>query len=168
MEKVGATSTTENPSFQFSESVETEEGEAVLAPAGDDDGEDAEEAEGDEPEDEFNEAWEVLDLARTIYEREKEGGKAVQKELGDCYLLLGDVSLETGEAVVSDSSWRWKLGLNNDSGAQKTSLKPLKTTNPLSPASSPRFLPPHRPSPKRITSWPLCSSRQRTVVRRLC
>lgn len=99
----GASSSSENPAFQFSESVETEEGETVPASAGDDaEGEDADGPEDEEPEDEFGEAWEVLDLARAIYEKQMQEDKEanVNRELGDCHLLLGDISLETGE-----SSW---------------------------------------------------------------
>ncbi len=98
MEKVGSTSTNDNPSIAFSSSIDPESGEAVTVPdaTDDDDGEEAD-AEDEDPEDEFNEAWEVLDLARTIWEKEKESGKDVERELGECYLLLGDVSLETGE-----------------------------------------------------------------------
>ena len=56
----------------------------------------------DEPEDDYNAAWEVLDVARTIYskivEDLKEGeGKEERLLLAECFLALGDVSLETGE-----------------------------------------------------------------------
>lgn len=69
----------------------------------DEEGEDGEGAaeDGDEPEDDFNEAWMVLDLARTLYEKqmvdEPEKEQVIKKSLGDCRMLLGDVSLETGE-----------------------------------------------------------------------
>lgn len=63
------------------------------APAGDDDA----------PEDDFNAAWEVLDVARTIYGKvvqDKKDKKEVYEEddmrLAECYLFLGDVSCETG------------------------------------------------------------------------
>ncbi|GMK54112.1 hypothetical protein CspeluHIS016_0106980 [Cutaneotrichosporon spelunceum] len=58
------------------------------------------EGEDDLPEDDFNAAWEVLDVARTIYEREigKKGEKNARDDkmsLAECYLLLGDISCET-------------------------------------------------------------------------
>jgi HAT1-interacting factor 1 len=59
----------------------------------------AEEADEDgEPEDDFNAAWEVLDLARAIYAKQTEDGgdENVQLKLADTYIALGDVSLETG------------------------------------------------------------------------
>jgi HAT1-interacting factor 1 len=105
MEKVGSTSTNENSSsFAFSSSIDPDSGEAVIAPDAaeeEDDGEEADAEDDEDPEDEFNEAWEVLDLARTIWEKEREEGKDVGRELGECYSLLGDVSLETGELVES-------------------------------------------------------------------
>lgn len=72
---------------------------------------DAQEGQGegeaeDEPEDDFNAAWEVLDVARTIYQRELEKlpateGKEQRLLLSECYLALGDVSCETGECGLS-------------------------------------------------------------------
>ncbi|SRR6266702_1105906 len=59
--------------------------------AGDGDGED--EA---EPEDDFNAAWEVLDLARAIYEKQMDGDDAVRLKVADTFIMLGDISLETG------------------------------------------------------------------------
>ena len=62
-----------------------------------------EEGEGEEePEDDYNAAWEVLDVARTIYakmvEGQAEGSMREEKlNLAECYLALGDVSCETGE-----------------------------------------------------------------------
>lgn len=58
-------------------------------------------AEADEPEDDYNAAWEVLDVARTIYEKQLEGAAAdsMREErisLAECFLALGDVSCETG------------------------------------------------------------------------
>lgn len=52
-----------------------------------------EEDEGGEPEDDFNAAWEVLDLARAIFEK---GGDPAKIRLGDVHVALGDISLETG------------------------------------------------------------------------
>ncbi|KAF8817471.1 hypothetical protein BYT27DRAFT_7074736 [Phlegmacium glaucopus] len=64
------------------EEVEAEEG------ADEDDG---------EPEDDFNAAWEVLDLARAIYDKQKSESddEEVRLKLADTYIALGDVSLET-------------------------------------------------------------------------
>jgi HAT1-interacting factor 1 len=65
--------------------------------------EEAEADEGDEeddgePEDDFNAAWEVLDLARAIYDKHKDENddEEVRLKLADTYIALGDVSLETG------------------------------------------------------------------------
>ena len=74
------------------------------AAAAEQDGEDDSGGEGEgeddegEPEDDFNAAWEVLDLARAIYEKQKEedGDDEVKLKLADTFIALGDVSLETG------------------------------------------------------------------------
>lgn len=61
--------------------------------------EEAEEAEGEdggEPEDDFNAAWEVLDLARSLYEKRRDEDDEIKLKLADTYIALGDVSLETG------------------------------------------------------------------------
>lgn len=55
-----------------------------------------EEGDGGEPEDDFNAAWEVLDLARAIYEKQKDEDDEVKLKLADTYITLGDISLETG------------------------------------------------------------------------
>ncbi|KAF8661350.1 hypothetical protein AX16_001445 [Volvariella volvacea WC 439] len=61
--------------------------------------EDEEEEEEGEPEDDFNAAWEVLDLARAIYEKQtsqdKDDVDELKLKLADTYIALGDVSLET-------------------------------------------------------------------------
>lgn len=62
---------------------------------------------GDEPEDDYNAAWEVLDVARTIYAKvveDKFGEEAKDEKLclAECYLSLGDVSLETGKLNYRD------------------------------------------------------------------
>ena len=49
-----------------------------------------------EPEDDFNAAWEVLDLARAIFEKRKDESDEAKLKLADTYMCLGDVSLETG------------------------------------------------------------------------
>jgi HAT1-interacting factor 1 len=56
-------------------------------------GEGADEA---EPEDDFNAAWEVLDLARAIYERQMDGNDEMRLKVADTFIMLGDISLETG------------------------------------------------------------------------
>lgn len=72
----------------------------------DDDDDDDEEGEGGEedgePEDDFNAAWEVLDLARAIYDKQKDegGDEEVKLKLADTYIALGDVSLETGQLCL--------------------------------------------------------------------
>jgi HAT1-interacting factor 1 len=57
-----------------------------------------EEGDDAEPEDDFNAAWEVLDLARAIYTKQidKDDNEEVRLKLADAYITLGDVSLETG------------------------------------------------------------------------
>jgi HAT1-interacting factor 1 len=59
-------------------------------------GEDDEDEEEAEPEDDFNAAWEVLDLARAIYEKHAGDDEPLKMKLADVYIALGDVSLETG------------------------------------------------------------------------
>ena len=53
-----------------------------------------------EPEDDFNAAWEVLDLARAIFEKQKEESDVAKLKLADTYMCLGDVSLETGSSAL--------------------------------------------------------------------
>ncbi|KAF5383595.1 hypothetical protein D9615_003577 [Tricholomella constricta] len=66
-------------------------------------GEDEDEDEDGEPEDDFNAAWEVLDLARAIYDKVKDqdDDEEVRLKLADTYIALGDVSLETGAYILS-------------------------------------------------------------------
>ena len=52
--------------------------------------------EGDEPEDDFNAAWEVLDLARALYEKQQDEDEEIKLKLADTFIALVDVSLETG------------------------------------------------------------------------
>ena len=82
----------------------------------DEEDEDQEDGEGDdgEPEDDFNAAWEVLDLARALYEKRQEESDDVKLKLAETFLLLGDVSLETGElssliSVLQASEVRRKI-----------------------------------------------------------
>ncbi|KIM53413.1 hypothetical protein SCLCIDRAFT_436876 [Scleroderma citrinum Foug A] len=59
-----------------------------------------------EPEDDFNAAWEVLELARSIYENGKDQDDEIKLKLADTYIALGDVSLETEkfEQAITDYS----------------------------------------------------------------
>ncbi|RKP07983.1 hypothetical protein THASP1DRAFT_30202 [Thamnocephalis sphaerospora] len=68
-------------------------------------GEEGEEEDGeaqDEPGDDFGMAWEILDLARVIYSRQST--EQAKEKLGEVYMLLGDVSLESEnfEQAVQD------------------------------------------------------------------
>lgn len=54
-----------------------------------------------EPEDDFNAAWEVLDLARAIFEKQENENDGAKLKLADTYMCLGDVSLETGSFLSS-------------------------------------------------------------------
>ena len=84
-------------------------GDVSIAQSAPVEGEDAEDAEGDgddevdEPEDDYNAAWEVLDVARTIYAKmvaqSDDEARDERLCLSECYLALGDVSCETGERI---------------------------------------------------------------------
>ncbi|KAJ3516947.1 hypothetical protein NLJ89_g813 [Agrocybe chaxingu] len=80
----------------------------------DGDGGEGEEDDG-EPEDDFNAAWEVLDLARAIYDKQKdeENDEEVKLKLADTYIALGDVSLETEkfDQAITDYEAGLKLKL---------------------------------------------------------
>lgn len=77
-----------------------------------------------EPEDDFNAAWEVLDLARAIYDRElqREEDDEVKLKLADTYIALGDVSLETEkfDQAIQDYEvgLKYKIGLLPKSSRQ--------------------------------------------------
>lgn len=60
--------------------------------------EDDEEGDDGEPEDDFNAAWEVLDLARALYEKRQDEDDEIKLKLADTFISLGDVSLETGKS----------------------------------------------------------------------
>ncbi|KAF8259306.1 hypothetical protein EI94DRAFT_1616434, partial [Lactarius quietus] len=86
-----------------------------------DDGEgEGEEGDEAEPEDDFNAAWEVLDLARAIYEKRMDGDDAMRLRAADTFIMLGDISLETEkfEQAITD----YTAGL-----ALKTELLPLSS-----------------------------------------
>lgn len=81
-----------NPRFHFEGEPDLRE----VEPEGDDESDDDEnKAEQDEEGegDEFNDAWDVLDIARVIYE--KDDSPEARQKLADVYVCLGDVSLET-------------------------------------------------------------------------
>jgi hypothetical protein len=65
-------------------------------------GEPAEEQEEEEEteDDDFTIAWEILDLARILYQKRQSSGEDVGRELGECFGLLGDVSLENGRFPI--------------------------------------------------------------------
>ena len=89
--------------------MEGEGGEGEAGPEGEGEGQEgAGEAEGgeaeggDEPEDDFNAAWEVLDVARTIYSKmindnPNEELRAERLALAETHIALGDVSNEVGK-----------------------------------------------------------------------
>jgi HAT1-interacting factor 1 len=79
--------------FGQAAAVEEAAAEAVEGEESEEEGED-----DGEPEDDFNAAWEVLDLARAIYDKQKDenNDEEVRLKLADTYIALGDVSLETG------------------------------------------------------------------------
>jgi len=93
--------------FSFAEPTFEGEGDDADEDAGQEDQEGGQEEQGEgegeggeEPEDDYNAAWEVLDVARTIYIKLLEDNQGDMKEekmkLADTYLALGDVSCETG------------------------------------------------------------------------
>ncbi|KAK2463620.1 hypothetical protein APHAL10511_004371 [Amanita phalloides] len=71
----------------------------------------AEEEEDVEPEDDFNAAWEVLELARAIYETQIDNDDHIKLKLADAFIALGDVSLETEkfDQAITDYSAGLKL-----------------------------------------------------------
>lgn len=93
--------------FEGAQEEDAVEDEAADVPQGD--AEASGEPEDEEPEDDYNAAWEVLDVARTIYQKQidelKEDAteqqvKDLKLYLAECYLTLGDVSSETGELLL--------------------------------------------------------------------
>lgn len=77
---------------------------------------DEEDAEGEdgEPEDDFNAAWEVLELARAIYEKGKDEDDKVKMKLAETYIALGDVSLETEKFDQAITDYSEGLALKLD------------------------------------------------------
>ena len=89
----------------------------------------AEEEEDDEaePEDDFNAAWEVLDLARAIYEKQQDESDEVKLKLADVFITLGDVSLETGTNTIPCNP----CYTHPDRVSQRNLIKPSRTTLPV-------------------------------------
>ncbi|KAH9849928.1 hypothetical protein C2E23DRAFT_736250 [Lenzites betulinus] len=87
---------------------------ADAADAAEEQEEDDEEEEDAEPEDDFNAAWEVLDLARAIYEKRQEESEAVKLKLADTFITLGDVSLETEKFDQAVADYNAGLTLKNE------------------------------------------------------
>ena len=65
--------------------------------AGESEGEDGDEA---EPEDDFDAAWEVLDLVRALYEKRMDGNDVMRLRAADTFIRLVDISLETDTSVL--------------------------------------------------------------------
>ncbi|KAH0836525.1 hypothetical protein J3R83DRAFT_8164 [Lanmaoa asiatica] len=75
---------------------------------------DEEEGEEGEPEDDFNAAWEVFELARNIYEKGSDGDDRIKLKLADTYIALGDVSLETEKFDQAITDYSAGLALKVD------------------------------------------------------
>lgn len=131
----GAAGESKNGKFVFEGDAEEEEEDEEEN--GEGEGEGGEGEGGDEPEDDFNAAWEVLDVARTIYERTladlpADGGREDRLNLSETYITLGDVSCETGERYIYSLADRRKLhpssgGLHcrpEDQGGSSSTLVP--------------------------------------------
>ncbi|KAG8871395.1 hypothetical protein FRB97_008726 [Tulasnella sp. 331] len=67
---------------------------------------------GEEPEDDFNAAWEVLDLARALYAKQKDDESTLK--LADTYIALGDVSLETEKFDQAAADYIVGINLKTD------------------------------------------------------
>ncbi|KIK99368.1 hypothetical protein PAXRUDRAFT_822852 [Paxillus rubicundulus Ve08.2h10] len=76
-------------------------------------GEDEEGEEGG-PEDDFNASWEVLELARAIYEKGQDEDNEIKLKLADTYITLGDVSLETEKFDQAIADYSAGLALKVD------------------------------------------------------
>jgi len=81
-----------------------------------DEEEEGDDEEGDdaEPEDDFNAAWEVLDLARALYEKQQDESDLVKLKLADTFIALGDVSLETEKFDQAISDYGSALALKTE------------------------------------------------------
>ncbi|PPR00520.1 hypothetical protein CVT26_009906 [Gymnopilus dilepis] len=119
----GSGSGTSGPILSFSgdpEEMEEDQpvdlfGQAAQEQEEEEEGHEQEQEEDGEPEDDFNAAWEVLDLARAIYDKQHvdDGDDEVKLKLADTYIALGDVSLETEkfDQAITDYEAGLKLKL---------------------------------------------------------
>ena len=83
-----------NAQFQF-------EGDAVEDEEEYEDEEGPQQAE-EQPEDDFQTAWEVLDLARVLFQKRldaEQDSSKTRKSLADTYDLLGEIALENGNSI---------------------------------------------------------------------
>lgn len=109
-----ANDSSSKPILSFTGDAEDEDGAVdLLGKAIEADEEEGRQGEGEEeedgePEDDFNAAWEVLDLARAIYDKQvaEDDDEEVKLKLADTYIALGDVSLETGNTILLIA---WKI-----------------------------------------------------------
>ncbi|THH14757.1 hypothetical protein EW146_g5614 [Bondarzewia mesenterica] len=83
--------------------------------AAEEENEDGEEGDVDaELEDDFNAAWDVLDLARAIYEKQQNEDDEVRLKLADTFITLGDVSSETEKFDQAITDYSAGLTLKTD------------------------------------------------------
>ncbi|EIW66326.1 hypothetical protein TREMEDRAFT_35273, partial [Tremella mesenterica DSM 1558] len=96
-------------------SADIEDDQTPVDPIDDDDApeEEAPQEEGEDLEDDFNAAWDVLDMARTIYEKMVKDSESedVKLNLAQCYVALGDVSCETENFVQAVQDYTSALNL---------------------------------------------------------
>ena len=76
-------------------------------PDEEEDDEEEEEEEGGNADEDFETAWDILDVARVIFEKGTD--KETKLNLADVHLCLGDVSLETGMMWDTMNTWSIKL-----------------------------------------------------------
>lgn len=127
--------------------------------------EDEDEEDVGEPEDDFNAAWEVLDLARAIYEKQKDEDEEIMLKLADTYIALGDISLETGAQSYTKQIF---LGMTGSlSIIQKNSSKESRIIPRVSPSNPPSCPSPLVKSPKHTTNSPWSSTSPLDVYRTL-
>lgn len=109
------------PILSFSGDDDEEDGTLdLLAQFGKEEEQSEEEGDEGEPEDDFNAAWDVFELARSIYDKGKDQGDEIKLKLADTYIALGDVSLETEkfDQAITDYSVGLEL---------KTELLPISS-----------------------------------------
>ena len=79
------------------EDEEAEEGAEAPEGSGEAEATAADGAVAEDDGDDFNTAWDVLDVARVIYSKAPESDDASRLRLADVYMALADISLETGK-----------------------------------------------------------------------